>query len=706
MSDNFTGIGSGDTTIASNDSYMEGIEGTDLGKHIGKETLVGYVNKQYTRSKEARRVSERKWIQCYRDYRGEYNGYQRALIEKLRQTYPTAADVFVKISKTKATNAYSNILDILFSDDKFPIVVKPSKKPEGVATIVHTQGQGQGQQQPPQPSGYGFKGDGASLPPGSTHNDLLAGDEVTYGKMLGANSTVVEGTGTSPNDVTMYPADDTAWELEKLMQDQLTETNAELALRKCAWEAAILGTGCIKGPMSSYKTVHKWVLGDDGKPTYQPEVKLAPEIYAPSIWNVYPDPDSKFLPHAEYVIERHLIGRNELRGWKKKYGFDKEAINEILLGNPQYTQEYWEVDLKDNLPHQHYERYEVLEYWGYINEDLANLLNLEFNQAENVQINAFVCQNKVLKVVLNPFIPQRIPYYLVPYEELAYQVWGVGVPENMTDSQGLVNAHWRAAIDNLNLAGNVMLEVNQNQLMPGQDMTIRPGKIWRKQGGAPGQSIYSIDFKDTSQSHMVALDKAKQLADDETGIPGFASGSGALPSAARTSGTVSMLMGAAALNIKTVIKNFDTYLLQPLGENLFHWNMQFNEDNPEIRGDYEIVAQGTASLMQKEVKSQRLLTFVQVAASNPAMAPMVNYDYVIKELAKSMDLNPQKVINDPVAAKLMAQMIGMMNGSQPQQPQGNPAGANPNDMQGSGGGNMGVGGISQPGEPQFSGNKQ
>ena len=30
------------------------------------------------------------------------------------------------------------------------------------------------------------------------------------------------------------------------------------------------------------------------------------------------------------------------------------------------------------------------------------------------------------------------------------------------------------------------------------------------------------------------------------------------------------------------------YLLKPLGESFFQWNMQFNEDNPDIVGDLEI----------------------------------------------------------------------------------------------------------------------
>ena len=74
----------------------------------------------------------------------------------------------------------------------------------------------------------------------------------------------------------------------------------------------------------------------------------------------------------------------------------------------------------------------------------------------------------------------------------------------------------------------------------------------------------------------------------------------------RTAAGLSMLLGGANLSVKTVIKNVDDFLLKPLGECMFFWNMQFTDDRPEIQGDLEIKPQGTAAVMQKEVRSQRL----------------------------------------------------------------------------------------------------
>ena len=173
---------------------------------------------------------------------------------------------------------------------------------------------------------------------------------------------------------------------------------------------------------------------------------------------------------------------------------------------------------------------------------------------------------------------------------------------------------------------------------------------------------------------------------------------------------MSMLMGAAALRCKTVIKNIDDYLLKPLGQSLFYWNMQFNDDAPHIKGDLEWQAQGTSSLMQKEVRSQRLMTFMQTA-SNPALAPFVKWHTCLTEIAKSLDIDPEQLINDPEKAAIYAQIMGMvMNSKQysrcwrtSQMAQLEKySGASPTDPTGAGGGNIGTGDVPMPGEAGFS----
>jgi hypothetical protein len=129
--------------------------------------------------------------------------------------------------------------------------------------------------------------------------------------------------------------------------------------------------------------------------------------------------------------------------------------------------------------------------------------------------------------------------------------------------------------------------------------------------------------------------------------------------------------------------------------------MQFDFD-PEIKGDLEVRARGTESLMANEVRSQRLMQFLQVA-SNPALAPFAKFQYIIREIAKSMELDPDKVTNNMDEAALQAELMKGFQQEQPQQPE---AQANPLDPTGAGGGTIGTGQVPVPGEQGFSANGQ
>jgi hypothetical protein len=175
-------------------------------------------------------------------------------------------------------------------------------------------------------------------------------------------------------------------------------------------------------------------------------------------------------------------------------------------------------------------------------------------------------------------------------------------------------------------------------------------------------------------------------------------------------------MSAANGSIRNVVKNVDDYLIAPLGRAFFGFNMQFDFDK-EIKGDLEVKASGTESLMANEVRSQRLMQFMGVA-SNPALMPFVKSDYIIREIAKSMDLDPDKVTNSLGDAAIQAEILKKFTTPPPQPeeagPQGPPAPPNPgaapeqagvgvSDTTGAGGGNIGTGTVPTPGEQGFTG---
>ena len=690
MADNF--LQPPDDTIAPIENPQEELKG-----------IVGYVKDKFQSAEDGRYTHEQRWLKAYKNFRGIYDSTtQYRDSERSR--------VFLRITKTKVLAAFGQITDILFANKKFPIVVEPTPVPEGIAEFAHMETPLDQMQKPLDP--YGFPGDGRNVQPGAM--DFLGGLQDKY-----EGTPLAEGPAKI-GEPQISPAQEAAINMEKEIHDQLTDTGAVNVLRTAIFEQILLGTGVIKGPMLKSKRLHRWTRDDMGQRVYTPSEMICPEIEAVSCWDFFPDPSAIKSDDCEYVIQRHRMNRQQLRNLANYPYFNVEAIDNVIALGPNYEDKYYEDTIRDDETEPNYNknRYEVLEYWGIMDKSFIDgaggLIDQDISSMDQLQVNVWVCGNEVIRFVLNPFTPARIPFHVFPYEINPYQIFGTGVPENMEDAQLLMNGHMRMAIDNLALAGNLVFDVDEASLVPGQNMDIFPGKIFRRQSGVTGTAINGLKFPNTAPENIQMYQLSRQLADEETGIPSIMHGQTGVSGTGRTAAGLSMLMGGANLSMKTVIKNIDDYLLKPLGEAYFQWNMQFNDDSPDIVGDLEIKPRGTAAVMQKEVRSQRLTALLQTTM-NPMLAPFVKIPNLIRELAIAQDIDPDSLVNDENQAKVFAEILRGLNELQqtetPNQQSNSVAGSGGLDqaptglgVQGNGSGNIGVGATPVAGESSFTGN--
>ena len=103
------------------------------------------------------------------------------------------------------------------------------------------------------------------------------------------------------------------------------------------------------------------------------------------------------------------------------------------------------------------------------------------------------------------------------------------------------------------------------------------------------------------------------------------------------------------------------------------------------------------------------MQFLQVVSSNPALTPWAKLDVIIREIAKSLDLNPDNVCNSMPDAIVQAEILkGFMpqTGGPESGGEAPPAGLDTSSGPGSGGGTMGTGSAPVPGESGFSANNQ
>ena len=231
-----------------------------------QNNLVGLIRDRYTSAEAARDLDEKRWLESYHNYRGLYG-------KNVRFRESEKSRVFVKITKTKVLAAYGQLVEVIFGSNKFPIGIGETKMPEGVAEDAYLDINNpvpgiettdapveDAEAETENPYDVGYEGDGRTLKAGATYG--TGKFEQTYIEEE-AEELLTEGLSPIPEMLEISPAQKAARRMEKLIHDQIEESNGASEIRSALFEASLFGTGIIKGPFNFNKTLNRWTKNDD-----------------------------------------------------------------------------------------------------------------------------------------------------------------------------------------------------------------------------------------------------------------------------------------------------------------------------------------------------------------------------------------------------------------------------------------------------------
>jgi len=583
---------------------------------------------QFQEYKASRKETEDSWLEDLRQYNGQY---EPEVLARLNEA-GARSKVFVGLTRTKVMAAYSRIVDLLFQHGDIFFGVHPTPVPQ-INPIQSMQ-----------------------MRQAATEQVMLAAqnmDPNANQDLIEARMGELEGEFKKIEDEL---AENAAEVMTVQIEDQLVESNAEQKLKESIMEACIFGSGAIKAGTvridrkQSYSKVIDPQTGQEAFALAQIEQPM-PEVESVSVFDLYPDPYCTTLSDCDGLFRRHVLTRSQMRSLSDLPGFDGEIVRYLLkqYRNGNHTEESHERTRRSIAginDHSESNRFEVYEYWGSVDGYDLKDHGIEVPEGQDLSDDFSACvwfaSGKVLKIMLNPIAGYKIPYHVFPYERSPHQFWGTGVPRMMRDSQSTMNAATRIWLDNLALSSGPMVEVNTDLLAAGEDPTdIHPWRVFLREGGdgsMPAVRWYQPIANANGLNQIVEL--FRRFADETTSLPSYTHGE-QTKSLNKTATGMSMLMGAANVSLKSTIKNIDDFLLEPMIKALFHFNMEFGEE--EAKGDLRIVARGSTALVQKEVQSQRLLQFLSLV-SNPLDVNLVDRTRLLRDIAQTLDIDPDEVI--------------------------------------------------------------
>lgn len=428
-------------------------------------------------------------------------------------------------------------------------------------------------------------------------------------------------------------AKETCARMETQIDDQFTEMDYPGETKKVLRSGLMYGTGVMKGPMIKKRTKRTWepdsTTGDYSEKVEQEDV---PDFEFVRVWDFYPDMSVTEVDKADGFYERHIFTKHDLRGLIKRPDFYGDVIKDYMREHPDgdYVPKNWETDLqvieieagsgKNNKPKSSFsatdtgaprstsrqmgKRYEVLEYWGYVDGHDLEACGLNIDDVElEYEANVWLLGQDIIKAVL---MEKAIDEYKVfYYEKDETSIFGEGLARIMRHSQLAIAGAARMTLDNGACVSGPQIEVNWSLMTANTDLnSIYPRKIWYREGrGVEAQypAIRSLQFDSHIPELLSIIDAFKQFADEETTLPTWMIGQQVNNETAQaTSGR----MGTITISIKDVVKNFDTFT-EKIIRDLYAWNMEFNP-RQDIKGDYLCKARGVSSLVMKEVRMQAL----------------------------------------------------------------------------------------------------
>ena len=568
------------------------------------QALGGWVSRLAQEQVGIRQLIEERWLSDLERYMGKYDA---GMLERLKQSGGSQA--FVNITRSKTAAAEARLQDMLFPSDDRNWGIQPSPVPELIAQA-------------------------------SNHEQVTDEQGMEQGY-----------TYAQQAEVELREARDKAKLMANEIQDQLLDTKYHQIARDVIHDACLFGTGILKGPIVISNTRKKWSEVADGVHEVDMVDEFRPGVEHIKIWDFFPDMSSPTMDDAGFTFERRYMTKKGLIELAGRDGYITENIKRLISVAPSAVRSGGthiakirelsglSVSMNEN-------RYEMWEYHGPVDKDELLACGCDINEEDSLQqydAVIVVINNTVIKADINPMETNERIYSAFNYEEDDTSIFGFGVPFLLENEQRIGNAAWRMVLDNAALSTGGQIVVNRELVTPSDGAwDLKARKVWfANDVNVRVQDVFGIFEIPSHQAELTEIFSiARDMADDVTSLPMLAQGEqGSAPDTAK--GT-SILMNSANIVLRRIVKSFDDGITKPFISRMYDWNMQ-NSKKSEIKGDYEVDARGSSTLMVKETQTQALMEMMAFS-QQPAFEQITKHAELYRKVAQANHILPDEVI--------------------------------------------------------------
>lgn len=438
--------------------------------------------------------------------------------------------------------------------------------------------------------------------------------------------------------------------MQESIDDSLTECNFNGESRNLVENGVLLGTGIMYGPFPENQTSRVWLPEADGSQRMQENSSIVPASVSLDPWNVYFDPacGNNHQRGRGFFIKRDVT-RKELRRLIGLPGYDSDAIKSVLMNPPRRVRVAEGRVTRETIPN---DSYEMWTYHGEIEPDEMETLSERMGDPlTDVSFGVLVMINDVVIGAMDSWVADKsLPVDIWNWRKADDSPFGYGLPDELEHQQRVVNAAWRQVMDNgrTSLGGQIVMK--KGSILP-QDgnYEIVPNKVWlAKDDTIDVTKAFAVfEFNSHLQELLAVAQAAMQFADQETSMPQMMGGEkGTAP---ETVGGMIMLSNNSNTVLRMRVKLYDDNVTKPHIRRYYDWKMM-NDENQDIKGDYEIDARGSTALIERDLQSQGLMNLANIT-NNPRYLPHLDDRKELTAILKAFKINPEEVMKPDAQAE-------------------------------------------------------
>jgi hypothetical protein len=422
------------------------------------------------------------------------------------------------------------------------------------------------------------------------------------------------------------------------IKDQLEEEKFGPKSRSAMYNRVVLGTGILKGPSPATSAKLSYTMVDDGTgnmttiPTYT--TRNRPVLFSVNPWMLFPDDTVNDIRDAQDVIELHPMSKLQIHKLKKNPGFFSEAVDSLLQMEPESfaNETFAEYSTLTNSGTNFLrDKYAVLEYHGPISVDQLGAMGIEpsYDSLGDMYYGeVWSCQGIVIRAELEAISGlYQHPYKACPWESDPNSIFGFSLPQCIKDPQRIAQVTLDMMLENASISSGPIAILNKMMVeAPDGDYSLLPNKVFTTtdyDAQSVDQIMKFLTVPNMTSQLFPILNFAREVAQEESSMPLLAN---SLQSAQVGSDSATGL-ALIQQNMTTVsdYKNeqWDDMIVEPLIEQMYHWNMQYNP-RPDIIGDFDIDVRTSSEYRNKQLAVRDVEKLSVEAAQNPELQKWLN----------------------------------------------------------------------------------